>query len=135
MPHRQNPWAQALAAACLLLSLAAGAQTGSSANTTTTTTTTEREIQSLFKALQQSGCEFARNGQWYSASEASAHLQRKYSYLQKRALAPTAEDFIARAASQSSMSGKPYLVRCPGQPETHSQRWFEAQLAKTRAAR
>lgn len=111
MPHRQNPWAQALAAACLLLSLAAGAQTGSSANTTTTTT--EREIQSLFKALQQSGCEFARNGQWYSASEASAHLQRKYSYLQKRALAPTAEDFIARAASQSSMSGKPIWCVAP----------------------
>lgn len=130
MPHQRYPWTQALAAACLLCSLAAGAQTGSSA----TTTTTEREIHALFKALQQSGCEFARNGQWYSAGEASAHLQRKYSYLQKRALAPTAEDFIARAASQSSMSGKPYLVRCPGQPETHSQRWFEDQLAKARAA-
>nr|WP_312986241.1 DUF5329 domain-containing protein [Comamonas koreensis] len=130
MSYRQNPWAQALAAAFLLFSLAAGAQTGSSG----TNTTTEREIHALFKALQQSGCEFARNGQWYSASEASAHLQRKYSYLQKRALAPTAEDFIARAASQSSMSGKPYLVRCPGQPETHSQRWFEDQLAKARAA-
>ncbi|MEJ5031061.1 YfeK family protein [Comamonas sp. MYb69] len=129
MPYRQNPWSLALATACLLLSLAASAQTGSS-----DTSTTEREIHALFKALQQSGCEFARNGQWYSASEASAHLQRKYSYLQKRALAPTAEDFIARAASQSSMSGKPYLVRCPGQPETHSQRWFEDQLAKARAA-
>jgi len=113
----------------LLCSLAAGAQTASSG-----TSTTEREIQSLFKALQQSGCEFARNGQWYSASEASAHLQRKYSYLQKRDLAPTAEAFIARAASQSSMSGKPYLVRCPGQPEVRSQSWFEAQLAKARTA-
>ncbi len=129
MPQQRYPWTQALATACLLFSLTAGAQTASSG-----TSTTEREIHALFKALQQSGCEFARNGQWYSASEASAHLQRKYSYLQKRALAPTAEDFIARAASQSSMSGKPYLVRCPGQPEVRSQPWFEGQLAKVRAA-
>ncbi|MGE8447991.1 MAG: DUF5329 domain-containing protein [Comamonas sp.] len=129
MPYQRYPWTPALAAACLLCSLAAGAQTASSG-----TSTTEREIQSLFKALQQSGCEFARNGQWYSASEASAHLQRKYSYLQKRDLAPTAEAFIARAASQSSMSGKPYLVRCPGQPEVRSQQWFEAQLANARTA-
>ncbi|QMV75465.1 DUF5329 domain-containing protein [Comamonas piscis] len=130
MSHRQNPWTQALATACLLFSLTAGAQTTSGASKETT----EREIQSLFKALQQSGCDFARNGQWYSASEASAHLERKYSYLQKKALAPTAEDFIARAASQSSMTSKPYLVRCPGQPELRSQQWFEAQLAKTRTA-
>ena len=128
MPYQRNPWTQALATACLLFSLAASAQTSSG------TTATEQEIQSLFKALQQSDCEFARNGQWYSASEASAHLQRKYSYLQKKALVSTAEDFIARAASQSSVSSKPYLVRCPGQPELRSQQWFEAALAKTRAA-
>lgn len=129
MPYSRNPWIQALATACLLFSLAASAQTSSNA-----TTTTEREIQSLFKALQQSGCEFSRNGQWYNASQATEHLQRKYSYLQKKALVPTAEDFIARAASQSSVSSKPYLVRCPGQPELRSQQWFEAALAKTRAA-
>lgn len=131
MPYRRPSWTQALATACLLFSLTASAQTASSS---ASKETTEREIQSLFKALQQSGCEFARNGQWYSASEASAHLERKYRYLQKKALAPTAEDFIARAASQSSMTSKPYLVRCPGQPELRSQQWFEAQLAKTRAA-
>lgn len=129
MPYLRNPWTQALATACLLFSLAANAQTSSNA-----TTTTEQEIQSLFKALQQSGCEFSRNGQWYNASQATEHLQRKYSYLQKKALVSTAEDFIARAASQSSVSSKPYLVRCPGQPELRSQQWFEAALAKTRAA-
>lgn len=128
MPYQRNPWTQALATACLLFSLAASAQTSSG------TTATEQEIQSLFKALQQSGCEFSRNGQWYNASQATEHLQRKYSYLQKKALVPTAEDFIARAASQSSVSSKPYLVRCPGQPELRSQQWFEAALAKTRAA-
>ena len=129
MPYQRNPWTQALTTACLLFSLAASAQTSSNA-----TTTTEREIQSLFRALQQSGCEFSRNGQWYNASQATEHLQRKYSYLQKKALVSTAEDFIARAASQSSVSSKSYLVRCPGQPELRSQQWFEAALAKTRAA-
>lgn len=92
-----------------------------------------REITALIAALGASGCEFQRNGRWYDAATARAHLQRKYEYLRKRDLAPTAELFIERAASRSSMSGKPYRVRCPGRAEQPSADWFLQRLRAVRA--
>ncbi len=50
---------------------------------------------------------FQRNGSWYDGSDARAHLQRKYDYLLKKGMVDSAEQFIERAASQSSMSGNP----------------------------
>ena len=100
-----------------------------------TPTTTAVEIDGLFSALLQSGCEFNRNGSWHSAKQASQHLQGKYDYLLKKNLVPNTEAFIERAASQSSMSSKPYLVRCPGQPEVSSKQWFTDQLQKIRASK
>lgn len=98
-----------------------------------TPTTTAIEIDGLFSALLQSGCEFSRNGSRYSAKQASQHLQGKYDYLLKKKLVPNTEAFIERAASQSSMSSKPYLVRCPGLPEVRSKQWFTEQLQQIRA--
>ena len=98
-------------------------------------TTTAVEIDGLFSALLQSGCEFNRNGSWHSAKQASQHLQGKYDYLLKKNLVPNTEAFIERAASQSSMSSKPYLVRCPDQPEVNSKQWFTDQLQKIRASK
>lgn len=91
-----------------------------------------KEIEQLIAHLASSGCEFNRNGSWYGASRAVSHLKRKYEYLRDRQLAPTAEAFIERAASASSTSGKPYLVRCPGQPGIQSGDWFRAKLAAIR---
>lgn len=92
----------------------------------------EREIQALLAALQASPCRFQRNGSWYPAAEAKAHLQRKYDYLRKRDLAASAEQFIARGASRSSASGQAYRVACPGQPEQDAAAWFAQQLAALR---
>lgn len=92
----------------------------------------EREINALLAALQASPCRFQRNGSWYPAAEAKAHLQRKYDYLRKREMAATAEQFIERGASQSSSSGKAYRVACPGQPEQDAAAWFAQQLAALR---
>lgn len=114
--------------ACLAAALIAAAPVHAD-----TPTTTAIEIDGLFAALLQSGCEFSRNGSWYSAKQASQHLQSKYDYLLKKKLVPNTEAFIERAASQSSMSSKPYLVRCPGQPEVRSKQWFGEQLQKIRA--
>lgn len=94
-----------------------------------------REIAALIAALGASGCEFQRNGTWYDAATARAHLQRKYAYLRKRDLAPTAELFIERAASRSSVSGKAYRVRCPGRAEQASADWFLQRLRALRALR
>ena len=94
--------------------------------------TARREIAGLIGALDGSSCRFQRNGSWHDAAEARAHLQRKYDYLLKKDKVDTAEQFIERAASQSSMSGKPYRIACPGQPEQTAAVWFGARLKALR---
>jgi len=51
----------------------------------------------------------------------------------KRGLVGDADGFIARAASESSASGKPYLVKCGDAQPVHSGEWFRAELARFRA--
>lgn len=94
----------------------------------------QREIDALVAGLGDSGCEFERNGRWYDAKAARAHLQKKYDYLRKRGLADTPELFIERGASKSSMSGKAYRVRCPGKAVETAERWFRQRLQALRAA-
>ncbi|MES2671677.1 MAG: DUF5329 domain-containing protein [Pseudomonadota bacterium] len=93
----------------------------------------QREIDGLIAALGDSGCEFERNGSWHDAKTARAHLQKKYDYLRRRGMADTAESFIERGASKSSMSGKPYRVRCPGKAVDTAAHWFEQRLRTLRA--
>lgn len=92
-----------------------------------------REINQLFTALEQSGCEFQRNGAWHDAAAASAHLRRKYVYLQKKGAVTSAERFIELAATKSSMTGTPYRVRCSGAPTVESRTWFSRKLTELRA--
>lgn len=94
---------------------------------------TSREIDQLFAALQGSGCEFSRNGSWYDAQKATEHLHRKYDYLLKKGLVTNAESFIERVATGSSVSGKPYLVRCGGAQAVPSKSWFNDKLNDLRA--
>ena len=116
-----------IAAAC-----AAAAALAASPAHANTPTATAIEIDCLFSALLQSNCEFQRNGTWYSAKQASQHLQGKYDYLLRRKLIPSTEAFIDRAASQSSISSSPYQVRCAGAPEVPSKQWFTEQLQEIR---
>lgn len=94
----------------------------------------QHEIDALIAGLGNSGCAFERNGSWHDAKAARAHLQKKYDYLRKRNMADTAELFIERAASKSSMSGKAYRVRCPGKTAESSEHWFRQRLQILRAA-
>lgn len=93
------------------------------------------EIEALIARLQASGCSFARNGSWHGAAEARTHLLRKLRYLEDRNLVQTTEHFIERAASQSSMSGKPYLVRCGSGAPLESRVWLTNELKALRAAK
>lgn len=93
------------------------------------------EVDALLTRLQSSGCEFNRNGSWYSGADAKAHLLKKLDYLESKDLVKTAEQFIERGASGSSMSGKPYLVRCAGKAPVESARWLAAELQQLRASR
>ncbi len=93
---------------------------------------TSREISQLFAALESSRCEFNRNGTWYNAQAATEHLQRKYDYLLKKNLVTSAESFIDLAATKSSLSGKPYLVRCGNAQPVPSKSWFTGRLEELR---
>jgi uncharacterized protein DUF5329 len=92
-----------------------------------------REIAGLFAQLEQSNCQFNRNGSWYDAKQASDHLRQKYDYLVRRHLVTSAESFIELAASRSSMSGKAYLVRCADKPAIESKAWFARELEALRS--
>jgi len=96
------------------------------------TSATRIEITHLLAHLEHSGCEFERNGSWHGGKKAAAHLQKKYAYLLNKELVPTADAFIDRAASKSSVSGKPYRVRCADQRIVESRSWFTSELASWR---
>ena len=52
-------------------------------------------------------------------------------YLLDKGYISTAEDFIARTATESSMSHKAYIVKC-GSTETNSAQWFKDALINYR---
>lgn len=95
--------------------------------------TAQAEIHHLLVYLERSGCEFFRNGRWHPAADARQHLERKYRYLVEKRLVSSAEDFIARAASESSMSGRPYQVRCGTAAPVPSARWLTDELRRYRS--
>ena len=92
------------------------------------------EVEYLLQYIETSGCSFYRNGTWYDAARARAHLRSKYDYLAERQLIGNAEDFINKAATRSSMSGKPYKIRCTDGVEVESGPWLRLVLAKYRAS-
>ena len=86
------------------------------------------EIESLLSRLGASNCEFKRNGSWHTASEARTHLRRKLDYLEDKDAVGSTEQFIVRAATKSSMSGKPYQVRCSKRAPVASSQWLRTEL-------
>jgi hypothetical protein len=92
------------------------------------------EIDALMNKLQTSGCQFNRNGSWYTGAEAKDHLLKKLSYFEDHGDVKSTEQFIELAATKSSMSGKAYQVKCGAEPAVESQRWLTTQLAALRAA-
>jgi hypothetical protein len=93
------------------------------------------EIEHLLGFVAQSGCRFNRNDTWFPAPEASAHLAKKERYLEDRGQITTPEDFIAKAATKSGITGKPYTVRCGSEPVIASDEWLMAELVRFRQGR
>lgn len=96
--------------------------------------TVEREVTMLLDALGTSDCRFYRNGSWYIASDAQAHLTRKYEYLRKKKLIGSSEDFIANGGTKSSSSGEPYQVQCSREQSVPSSEWLSAVLHRLRSS-
>ena len=88
------------------------------------------EIQHLLGHLEHSNYQFYRNGSWHSAAEARAHLDQKFHYFLDKGLINKAEDFIERAAAASSVSGKPYQVKCGGTAPVTSPEWLTEEFQR-----
>ena len=71
---------------------------------------------------------FVRNGTTYDAKTAAKFLRGKWS--SKSGEIATAADFIAKAATGSSTSGKPYMIRQKDGSETKCAEYLAAQLKK-----
>jgi hypothetical protein len=92
------------------------------------------EIQHLLSYLEHSNCQFYRNGSWYNAHEARAHIENKYQYLVERGQIGNTEDFIERAAASSSVSGARYEVQCNASAPIPSAQWLKEELLRYRKA-
>jgi len=72
----------------------------------------QAEIDHLLAFVGTSQCAFIRNGSSHPPTEAREHLASKFSFAKGRI--STAEEFIRYLATESSMSGEPYRVKCEG---------------------
>lgn len=88
----------------------------------------------MLSRLEASSCTFNRSGTWYPATEAKSHLLRKLKYLEDRGAVETTEQFIELAASSSSTTGQPYLVKCGSGARVQSGTWLLSQLRVMRSS-
>jgi Family of unknown function (DUF5329) len=93
----------------------------------------QTEINYLLGSIESSGCEFYRNGSWYDSKMAEEHLRSKYELLAASARIKTAEDFIELAATKSSLSGRPYEIRCGGGLALTTNQWLHEVLVRYRS--
>jgi len=89
------------------------------------------EIDHLLNFVGASSCTFVRNGTEYPGEKAREHLADKYKFAGSRIA--TAEEFIKYLATQSSMSGEPYHVKC-GTTDGLAGVWLNDELSRYRQA-
>jgi len=123
MPVFTTTW-RAICASCCLFVLTETAQAALDEQG-------QQEVNALLAFVESSGCAFIRNGSEHQPKDARAHLQKKLDYLKDKGLVDSAEDFIARAATESSFSGEPYKVNCGGR-EQLSADWLKNELKRLR---
>lgn len=93
---------------------------------------TELEIEFLLDTIKKSGCVFVRNGKDHTATEAENHLRMKYSKGKK--WVKSAEQFIERIATKSSLSGSPYYINCIDTEQQLTGKWLSQKLADYRSS-
>jgi len=91
--------------------------------------TEAQKIESLIKHVERlKDATFVRNDVEYDAKSAAKFLRRKWD--SNKAEIKSARDFIQKAASVSSTSGKAYLIRFKSGRETTSGDYLRAELKK-----
>ena len=88
-----------------------------------------REIDHLLAFVATSDCKFIRGGTDFDGKAAREHLERKLEVA--RSMLSTADQFVDKVATGSSMSGEAYKVRC-GSRELTSRAWLRGELDKYR---
>ena len=92
------------------------------------------EIDALIVRVEHAqGVVFIRNGSEHSPVEAAAHLRRKLAAADGRIT--TAEQFIDKLGTRSSMTGIAYRVRLADGREIDSATWLRQLLRELRAER
>jgi hypothetical protein len=95
--------------------------------------TEAQKIQALIHSVETlQGAVFIRNGSEYDGAKAAAHLRTKLDYAGKKV--QTAEQFIDKLATGSSMTGQPYKIRFADGRTVESAVYFHEQLRKLEAA-
>lgn len=94
-------------------------------------TPAKSEIDHLLNFVATSSCTFVRNGTEYPSDKAREHLASKYQFAGSKIT--TADEFIKYLATESSMSGELYHVKCKGVDKL-SGVWLSEELARFRKA-
>ncbi|MBA7848304.1 YfeK family protein [Klebsiella sp. RHBSTW-00465] len=90
----------------------------------------EERINAMLDALgQKKDLILVRNGDAHTCEEAVSHLRLKLGNTRNRI--DTAEQFIDKVASSSSITGKPYIVRIPGKSDENAQPYLHTLIAET----
>jgi hypothetical protein len=86
----------------------------------------QAEVECLLNAVANSECEFYRNGEWFDSHRASAHLRDKHNAL------IAGGHFVDEVATKSSLSGRPYLMRCASGEPVGTNQWLREVLERYR---
>ncbi|TGN17267.1 DUF5329 family protein [Leptospira idonii] len=95
----------------------------------------EQKIEALIQSVKGLDGVFIRNGSEHNAKEASDHLRMKLDSAKKSFFAPkekdwTAQLFIEKVASKSSLSGDPYQIKTKDGKTILAQVWLKKELDK-----
>lgn len=117
------------AGSCLLLVLLLHAATSLGLQAADKPVSEKDKIEALIKHLDTlKDATFIRNGSEYDSKAAAKFLRGKWESRRKEI--KTATDFIEKAASISSTSGKPYSIRLKNGRETKCGDYLKAELKK-----
>jgi len=116
-------------AASATIGLALGFQAGSQASSQDKPASEKEKIEALIKLVEGlKDARFVRNDREYDAATSAKFMRGKWEADQ--ASIKTAKDFIVKAGSVSSTTGKPYLIRFKDGTQKKSGDYLMEQLLK-----
>ena len=117
----------------LALLVATFAATFAAATEPTTRPTEQARIEALIGAVGRlQGAVFIRNGSEHTAAEAASHLRLKWKNAGRRVR--SAEDFIRVCATESSITGRKYVIRFASGREVDAADYLRIELWRFDAA-